>query len=356
MNKPIKIGIVGLGRAGAGFHIPDMKEMSDKYQVVAVCDIIPERADQYAKELNCPAYYSLEELLKNDEIEMVDIVTRSVDHYAHALKVIETGKDLMLEKPVCMNGTELADLLTKTNKPGCPKLYMRHNRRFEAAFMEMKKIVDSGILGNVFELQLSEYGYQWRDDWQTISEFGGGQMLNWGPHLIDHALQFLNSPVKRMHCDSIQSVAGGDCEDHFSIRMTGENGRFITVSVSGSAAFREGRKYVAFGTRGQAVMKGEKIHLTYIDPEMELPNVVSNPGTPGAAFGSSGTYESALKPKWVEEDRETAGVDHKVVLEHIYQSYRNGVEYPIKDEEILALMNVIATAKKQTIVQAKTIQ
>ncbi len=355
MNKPIKIGVVGLGRAGAGFHIPDMENMTDKYQVVAVCDIIPERTAEYQKRLSCRGYATLEELLADDEIEMVDIVTRSCDHYAHALKVIAAGKDLMLEKPVCMNDGELADLLSKTNKPGCPKLYMRHNRRFEPAFAEMKKIVDSGILGNVFELQLSECGYQWRDDWQTISEFGGGQMLNWGPHLIDHALQFLGAPVARMHTDSIQAVAGGDCEDHFSIRLTAENGRFATVSVSGSAAFREGRKYVAIGTRGQAVMLGEKIHLTYIDPEMALPEVVSDPGTPGASFGSSGTFESALKPKWVEEDRVTGGVDHKIVLEHIYQSYRNGVEYPIKDEEILALMNVIATAKKQTIVKAKNI-
>ncbi len=355
MDKPIKVGVVGLGRAGAGFHIPDMQDMQDKYQVVAVCDLIPERTEQYKNSLFCRGYATLEELLTDDEIEMVDIVTRSVDHYAHALKVIEAGKDLMLEKPVCMNDGELADLLSKTNKPGCPKLYLRHNRRFEAAFVEMKKIVDSGILGNVFELQLSESGYQWRDDWQTISEFGGGQMLNWGPHLIDHALQFLGSPVARMHTDSIQAVAGGDCEDHFSIRLTGENGRFVTVSVSGSAALREGRRYVAIGTRGEAVMRGEKIHLTYIDPAMELPEVVSDPGTPGASFGSSGTFESKQKPQWVEEDRVTAGVDHKIVLEHIYENYRNGVEYPIKDEEILALMKVIATAKKQPIVVAKNI-
>ncbi len=356
MSNQIKIGVVGLGRAGAGFHIPDMLERSDEYKVVAVCDIIRERVDQYQKSLNCRGYDSLEELLADDEIEMVDIVTRSCDHYRHALQVIAAGKDLMLEKPVCMNDRELADLLSKTNKPGCPKLYMRHNRRFEPAFVEMKKIVDSGILGNVFEVQLSEYGYQWRDDWQTISEFGGGQMLNWGPHLIDHALQFLNAPVKRMHTDSIQAVAGGDCEDHFSIRLTGENGRFVTVSVSGSAALGQGRRYMAIGTRGAAVMQDNHIQLRYVDPAIELPNVVSDPGTPGASFGASGTFESAVKPEWLLEERTTGGPDHKIVLDRIYDSYRNGAEYPIKDEEILALMKVIATAKEQTLISAKSIR
>ncbi len=355
MNQPIRIGIVGLGRAGEGFHIPDMLKKSDKFKVVAACDIIAERADRVAAKCDCRAYYNLDEMLQDGQIEMVDIATRSCDHYAHALKVIKAGRDVMLEKPVTMNKGELADLLSRTNKPGLPRLIMRHNRRFEPGFTEMKRIMDSGLLGHVFEVQLAEYGYQWRDDWQTISEFGGGQMLNWGPHLIDHALRFLNAPVKRMHCDNIQAVAGGDCEDHFSIRMTGENGRFVTVSVSGCAAFRQGRVYTAFGTRGQAVMHENKIHLCYLDPAMALPHVISSPETPGAAFGASGTFEGTIKPKWVEEDRETALLDNTVILDYIYDTYRNGAEYPIKDSEILALMGVITQAKAQKIVAADSI-
>ncbi len=355
MTNPIKIGIVGLGRAGAGFHVPDMLTKSDKFQIVAACDLIRARAEKTTAQCGCKVYDTLEELLTDPEVEVVDIATRSCDHYAHALTTIAAGKDVMLEKPVCMTDAQLADLLTKTNQPGKPKLILRHNRRFEPAFVEMKKIVDSGILGSVFEVQLSEYGYQWRDDWQTIAEFGGGQTLNWGPHLIDHALQFLGSPVKRLHCDNIQAVAGGDCEDHFSLRLTGENRRFATVSVSGSTALNQGRTYVAIGTRGTAVMKGNHIHLRYIDPDMPLPKVESDPGTPGAAFGASGTYASALQPKWVEEDRDCLPPDHTIILDHIYDNYRDGVPFPVKDGEILALMEVITQCKAQTIVKAADI-
>ncbi len=356
MGNQIRIGIVGLGRAGAGFHIPDMLARQDQYTVVAACDIIKSRAEATAQKCGCPAYDNMEDFLRNEDIEVVDIATRSCDHYEHALQALAAGKDVMLEKPVCMNRDQLADLLSRTNKPGLPKLILRHNRRFEPGFVEMKRIVDSGILGDVFEFQLSEYGYQFRDDWQTLSEFGGGQLLNWGPHLIDHALQFLGSPVKRMHCDNIQAVAGGDCEDHFSIRLSGENGRFVTVSVSGSAALNQGRVYTAIGTRGQAVMHDTEIHLRYIDPTMELPTVVSNPGTPGEAFGASGTYASKVQPKWVTEDRTVAPPDHKIILDRIYESYRNGAEFPIRDSEILALMDVLTKAKEQELIRADSIR
>ncbi len=354
MGNQIRIGIIGLGRAGS-FHVSDMLQREDKYKIVAACDIIKERADDYASRCSCNAYYNLDDLLKNEEIEVVDIATRSCDHYEHALKVIAAGKDVMLEKPVCMTRAELSDLLTKTNKPGLPKLILRHNRRFEPWFVKMKEIVDAGLLGNVFEFQLSEYGYQLRDDWQTISEFGGGQLLNWGPHLIDHALRFLDSPIKRMHTDRIQAVAGGDCEDHFSLRLTGENGRFVTVSVSGSAALNQGRRYVAIGTRGSAVMHDTKISLRYIDPSQTLPEVISSPETPGGSFGKSGTFESEFKPNWITEEIEVGGPDHKIILDLIYESYRNGAPFPIKDEEILDLMEVLNKAKDQALINAKNI-
>ncbi len=353
--NPIRIGLVGLGRAGRGFHVPDMLERPDQFKIVAACDIIFERAEKLSQECGCSAYDNIDDLLKNEEVEVVDIATRNCDHYQMAVKALAAGKDVMLEKPVTLTDAELADLLSKTNKPGLPKLILRHNRRLEPGFMEMMKILKSGVLGNVFEVQLSEYGYQRRDDWQTISDFGGGQMLNWGPHLIDHALQFLGAPVTNMVVDNIQAAAGGDCEDHFSIRLRGENKRFVTVAVSGCAALNQGRTYTMFGTRGAAVMHGCKIHLRYIDPQQVLAPVVSDPKTPGSAFGSTGTFASDEVLNWIEEDREVGAPKTTDILEFIYGFYRCDAPFAVKDEEILHLMEVITKAKQVEITRAETI-
>ncbi len=354
-KNPIRIGIVGLGRAGRGFHVPHMLACPEMFQIVAACDEIYERAEKLSEECGCRAYDNIDALLADGEVELVDISTRNCDHYAHALKALAAGKDIMLEKPVTLTDAELADLLSKTNKPGLPKLIMRHNRRLEPGFMEMMKILNSGILGNVFEVQLSEYGYQRRDDWQTISQFGGGQMLNWGPHLIDHALQFLGAPVANMVVDNIQAAAGGDCEDHFSIRLRGENKRFVTVSVSGCAALNQGRTYTMFGTRGAAVMHGTHIQLRYVDPAQVLPPVISDPATPGSAFGSTGTFASNEVLSWIEEERDVESLESIVLMEPMYNTYRNGAPFVVRDEEILHLMEVITKAKQVEITKAETI-
>ena len=187
MEKPIRIGLVGLGRAGHGMHKKELETRQDKFQFYAVCDIIEERTKPFVEEFGSKPYTSYEEMLKDDNVELVSIATRSCDHYKHAKMALLAGKDVMLEKPFCMHPEESRELIALGSQPAGPHLYIRHNRRFEKGFCKAMEIIDSGILGEVFEIKLSRNSYQRRCDWQTISEFGGGQLLNWGPHIIDHS-------------------------------------------------------------------------------------------------------------------------------------------------------------------------
>ncbi len=356
MSNPIRIGLVGLGRAGMGMHLPEIAGKTDKFQVVAACDIIEERNAKAAETLGCRTYTDIRELVKDPDVELVDIATRSIDHYDHACIALAAGKDVFLEKPACVTYEQFADLLTRANGEGQPKLYFRQNRRFETGFGTMRDIIKSGILGDVFELRLTQFGFERRDDWQTLSKYGGGQMRNWGPHLIDHALQLLDSPIADIHANRIQGAAGGDCEDHFSLSITGENGRYATVSISGSAALDQGRNYTAYGSRGAAYMHNNTIHLRYIDPEQELPPVESSEATPGAFFGATGTFKAAVDPIWLEKDVTAPGEDLRQIWDCLYETYRNGAPFPIKTEEVDALMQVIGKAQQSAVVRADSIQ
>ncbi len=82
------------------------------------------------------------------------------------------------------------ELIKLGRQPGGPCLYIRHNRRFEYGFQMVQEIIDSGILGEVYEIKLTCNGFQRRNDWQTLKKYGGRQICNWGPHNIDHAIQF----------------------------------------------------------------------------------------------------------------------------------------------------------------------
>lgn len=356
MSNPVKIGIVGLGRAGWGMHLSEIENKKDKFEVVAVCDIIPERTAMAKERLGCKTYGSIEELLKDDEIELVDIATRTCDHYEHALKALEAGKDVFLEKPACMSVELMRELYDRSNKPGLPRLFVRQNRRFEVVFNKFLETVRSGKLGNVFEVQISQLGYQRRDDWQTIAAFGGGQILNWGPHIIDQALVLLDSPVSDFRCERTLAAAGGDCEDHFSIALRGENGRKVNLWISGGAALNGGRHYTAYGDRGSMDCYNNEIVTRYIDPEQKLPPVVSDPGTPGMSFGASGTFAAAVEPKWIEEREKVTSEDLSVIWNYLYDSIRNGAPYPISDDEVISLMQVITDARSVPLVKAKEIR
>ncbi len=355
MNNPIKMAIVGLGRAGWGMHLAEIADKTEMFEIVACCDIIPERNEKMKERFGCRTYTSIEELVKDTEIELVDIATRSCDHYAHAKIALTAGKDVLLEKPACVNIVQLNGLLEMANKPGMPRLFFRQNRRFEEGFKEIERIINSGIIGNVFELRLSQSGYDRRDDWQTLSKYSGGQMLNWGPHLIDHALQLIASPVARVNTNSILGAAAGDCEDHFSLNITGQNGRFATVTISGSDANDSGRTYTAIGSKGTVTVHNGKIKLKYINPEQNLPPVVADEGTPANEWGASGTFEALAQPEWIEKEYPVADEDLSVFWIYLYEAFKEIAPFPVKDDEVKALMQVITTAKENAVIKAESI-
>ena len=92
MGKPIRVGLIGLGRAGYGMHRIELGRRPDKFQFVAVCDEIEERTKAFADEFGSRTYTSVEDLIADPEVEMVTVATRSCDHYRHAVMVLEAGE------------------------------------------------------------------------------------------------------------------------------------------------------------------------------------------------------------------------------------------------------------------------
>ncbi len=340
---PIKLGIVGLGRAGAGMHCPELDSRKDMFQIVAVCDVIEERRNKMAEKYGCSAYQTIEELVADPEVEMVAIATRSVDHFIHGKIALEAGKDVFMEKPMCRTYDEALKLKEIAEKSK-GKLYVRHNRRFEPGFQHIREIIASGILGDVYEIKLRRVSYQRRDDWQTLKEFGGGQLLNWGPHIIDHGLQFLDSPLKSLWSDLKLVAAVGDAEDHLKIILTGENGRIIDLEISGGAAISE-PEYLVWGTKGALSCDGNTIKMKYLDPDIEIEPRQADPGTPGTSFGTPETL------KWIEETipiNPAKKVDMTMIWDELYNAVRKGITFPITLDQAVEVMKVISMAKKGT--------
>lgn len=342
MNEPIKLGLVGLGRAGVGMHIPELQSYKDKFKIVAVCDIIPERRDLWAEKLNVKAYEKIEDLIADPEVELVDIATRSCDHYKHAKAALLAGKYVQLEKPFCTCSKEAEELVSLGSVNG-QHLFLRHNRRFENGFEQICKIIDSKLLGEVYQIKLARNGYDRRRDWQTLSEYGGGQLLNWGPHIIDHSLQFCGGAYKKIHTDTRLIAAGGDCEDHIKILFTGINGRIIDMEISGGCAVSV-PEYILYGSKGSLVSMGDGFHVKYLDPANVLGPVISDPATPG----SNASFGSDEKLIWKEEviPYEQYG-DTPRIWGHLYSAIKEGVPHPVTLQQALAIMKVVDIVKQE---------
>jgi predicted dehydrogenase len=349
MSDKIKVGIWGLGRAGLNMHSTELEKYTDMYEIYSGMDTDPERNKIFAEKTGAKTYDNEADFLNDPEVDMISVATRSLDHVAHCEKALAAGKYVFLEKPIAVtyaDGLKLIELVKKY--PG--KLYLRHNRRFEAPFNHIREIIASGILGKVYEIKLCRHSFQRRSDWQTIIECGGGQLNNWGPHIIDHALQFLDYKVKEVWSDLKKIAAVGDAEDHLKIVFKGEDGTVVDLEISGGAALPQ-NEYTIFGTRGALTCNGNDIKLRYIDPEQNFKKIDAYPGNPPLSGGFSNGYADLEEIRWIEKEIKVAPsvpVEMHAIWPAMYKAIKKGEKFPVSIEEGVAVVKVIEDVKKDT--------
>ncbi|MBO7148155.1 MAG: Gfo/Idh/MocA family oxidoreductase [Lentisphaeria bacterium] len=345
MAKKVKVGIWGLGRAGAGMHTPEIGVHSDKLEIVAACDIDADRAKAYGEKHNVKVYTDPEEFLKDGNMELVAVATRSLDHLRHTRQAMEAGYAAIIEKPLAPSRKD-AEILVELNKKYPGKLFCRQNRRFEPCFQHVREIINSGLLGKIHTIKLQRNNFSRRDDWQTLRANGGGQLCNWGPHLIDHALQFLNYEVESVWSKLSLIAALGDAEDCVKICIKGKNGCLVDIEIFDGNALST-NVYEVYGTRGALSSTDEKdIKLRYVEPSYKLIKTPVNNGQPdGFIFA-----DNAQIP-W---RRETIMTDPelKVNMNSFYgcvaDSLLEGKAFPIKLEEALAVLEICDIVRSQT--------
>ncbi|MFU8780248.1 MAG: Gfo/Idh/MocA family protein [Kiritimatiellia bacterium] len=349
------VGIVGLGRSGWGMQCPELGARKERFALVAGCDTFAPWRDRFA-DANPQAQITdnLQALLDNPAVDIVSIATPTFCHCEHALAALAAGKSVFLEKPMCVT-LEEAQRLQEADRLRPGKLFIRHNRRFEAGFRAIRAILAEGLLGQVATIKLARVSFGRRNDWQTLLQMGGGQLGNWGSHIIDHALQFLDAPTKPLrsvvgYLDRVAAV--GDAEDHVKIVLQGQSGTVVDIEVSGGAAL-PAPEYLIWGTRGALSCSGREIRLRYLDPAVALPARIPYAGVPGAEFvlpdgslplgdrtiGSNFGQPETLP--WVEETRTVPAGEPGQIWDALYDTLVQGVPFPIRLEEAVATMDVI---------------
>lgn len=262
-HTPIGVGIAGLGRSGWNIHAASLEALPSQYSVRAVADIVPERCEQAVAKFGCKSYETFETLCDDGEVELVVVATPSLLHPSQAIHALTRGKHVVCEKPMAASVAEADEMISgATRGPGL--LAMFQNRRFAPDFLKVREIVQSGKLGRIVQIRIAMHMFRRRWDWQTLKDFGGGELQNAGSHLIDWALQLFGEGEPRVFCNLDRVLASGDAEDHVKIILTGANAPTIDIEITNACAYPQPRWHV-MGASGGLSGDFQTISWKYVD-------------------------------------------------------------------------------------------
>ncbi|MEE1224452.1 MAG: Gfo/Idh/MocA family oxidoreductase [Clostridia bacterium] len=200
MSKKLKVGIIGLGGICKGAHMLGYKEM-DNVEIVAVCDILPEKIEAYKKEFDMPdvlAFTDYKDLLNVEGLDFVDICTPNYLHSIIAVEALEKGIHVFCEKPDAVSVEEAICMKEAAEKSGKHLMVMRNNRYREGA-KYLKSYIADGKMGEIY---CGRCGWQRRrgipgkGGWFTTKEqSGGGPLIDLGVHMIDLSIWLMGNPT-----------------------------------------------------------------------------------------------------------------------------------------------------------------
>ncbi len=341
VGEPIRVGIVGLGRSGWGIHARTLAE-AEGFRVVAVADAEAERRQEAVERFACRAYAQPAELLDDPRVELVVVATPSHTHAAVGEAALRAGKHVLVEKPMATSLAEADRLLAAARETG-RVLTVFQQRRFDPDFLKVQEVVASGKLGPLHLVKMSRHSYQRRRDWQTLRKFGGGQLNNWGAHVIDQALVLLQGEAELVFADLKHTVSAGDADDHVKVVLRGRSGLVVDIEVSTCAAYPQ-PVWVVFGQYGGLTGSTQELRWRYYDPAALPPLVAEEGPAPGRSYGTGEQIP------WVEESASLRGQGGQEALfyQALRRTLREGAPLLVTPESVRQQIAIMEECRRRT--------
>jgi len=243
------IGVVGYGGIG-NWHCQKLAEV-DGITVGGIYDINPAKM-KAAADAKLNTYESFEAVLADSKIDTVILSVPNNFHKEYTIQSLNAGKNVICEKPVAMCAADLEDMIAVAEKSG--KLFSVHqNRRWDKDYNIVKAVLNSGEIGEPFYIESRVQGAKGvPGDWRCVKEAGGGMMLDWGVHMIDQIMWYVDSPVTEVYAHML-SVKFKDVDDNFKLLMKFENGLSALIEVDTYTFVNLPRWHIS-GTEGTMVI------------------------------------------------------------------------------------------------------
>jgi len=275
----IRVGLIGYGLAGESFHAPTIRCTPG---LELACIVSPTGSGRrFPRGVRIAR--SVEEMLSDDSLQLCVVTSPNQFHFENARACLEAGRHVVVDKPFTVTSQNAARLIEIAQENG-RLLSVFHNRRWDGEFSTLRRLIASGSLGRIVELE-SRYD-RFRpalklNSWREQPEPGAGILYDLSPHLSDQAFALFGEP------EAITATVstlrdGAQVDDSFDIRL--HYPRMQARLRSTMLACAPGPRWIVHGTGGSFIKYG-------MDPQE-------------APLRRGEMYDS---PNWGEEPEEGSG-------------------------------------------------
>lgn len=347
----IKVGIIGQGRSGRNIHGRYLQTVPELYKIAAVADSVTERQERAKQEYGCRAYSTWTEMAAAEELDLVVNASPSDQHFPVTLELLQRGFNVLCEKPLARTAAEVDRLIEAAERSG-KRLAVFQQSRYMPAFMKIREILESGVLGRIVQIDMKSHSFARRWDWQTLQSHNGGSLMNTGPHPVDQALQlFGGDELPQITCIMDRANTFGDAEDYVKLIMRGAGRPTIDLEISSCAAYASD-PFVIQGTNGGLRGNTKRLEWKYFKPE-EAPvqTLIEEPlfdknGMPAYCSEKLAWYEE----KWELELPEGAS-EFDLMTERLYRmlfrTLQEGTPLEITPWQVRRQMQVMEQCRRQ---------
>ena len=358
MAKKLKYGIIGCGGIANGKHLPSIHKLDD-IDIVAFCDILPDRAEKANTEYSGgkgKVFKDYRELLKED-LDAVCVLTPNNAHSEISVAALRAGKNVMCEKPMAKNYAEARAMLAARDESK-KLLTIGYQNRFRSDSLFLKAECDKGTLGEIYYAKATAIRRRAVPTWGVFLDLekqGGGSLIDIGTHALDLTLFMMNnyepayavgSVYHKLNKDKDQGNSWGNwdtkaftAEDSAFGFVVMKNGATVVVESSWALNYVAEREAVTTlcGTKGGAdmpkmgelVLNGIKNGRPYNYTPLITPGSVSfYDGDPVKdTVKEAMNFRDAVrgKAKLYVQPEQALVVTH--ILEGIYKSAETGKPY-----------------------------
>ena len=316
----VRVGIVGFGKAGRGFHAP-LIESVDGLDLRRTA-----RRDDAAALIEDPA------------LDLVVIATPNASHFDLARRALIAGKHVVVDKPFTVTSDE-ARRLIETAREQQRVLTVFHNRRWEGDFLTVQKLIQESALGGLvsYEARFDRFRNEPRPGaWRESPQPGSGILYDLGSHLVDQALHLFGAP-ESVTADVRTEREFASTDDAFEIWM--HYGAMKVTLHAGMLVRERTPRYVLRGTSATFVKYG-------LDPQEADLSAGRSPRDPGWGREPREQWGSLIGDDGESQTVETLPGRYQTFYENVRDAVVSGAPLEVTAEQALKTIEVIETAHR----------